>query len=189
MEISFKILHFEYVISKLLKWQFEITGKHENDLSTLKALKLLFFVSTVRTHPSNENSLIANVFDNYAAMPYGHVESSIYEYLKINKGNLNYFKIDNSSTNPKQGIEIVDAEISQQIDLTFKKEIDLSIAELKKINPLLISLSAFSLVDISHSWYSWKKYYSLAKLEQVKSYAIPNEEIVLEDKIYSEQIF
>lgn len=183
-----KLLHFEYVVKGLLRWYTEITGNQaQNDLSTLKALKLLFFVSAARSRSNAPNPLLDDVFNEYVAMPYGHVESEIYSQLVQRGGQLKYYIIDNRKTVLRPDVNI--EELDNEVMGAYKTEIDSSIEFLKKINPGLILLPPFSLVDLSHTWYSWKKYYTLARAEANNSKSIPTEEIKKEDKIFNLQPF
>lgn len=183
-----KLLHFEYVVKGLLAWYSNITGnKTQNDLSTLKALKLLFFVSAARSKPNASNLLLDDVFNTYVAMPYGHVESEIYSIILQKNGDLNYYHINNKTTTLRSNVNI--DQLEGDIDPAYKREIDLSIEFLQQINPGLILLPAFALVDISHTWYSWKKYYNIALASENKSKAIPLDEIKKEDKIFNLQLF
>ena len=74
---------FEYLVFKLVKWYKSNHNSNINDLSILKVLKLTFFVSAVGTTRDTKDTLLDNVFDNYFAMPYGHVESDIYNSIKL----------------------------------------------------------------------------------------------------------
>lgn len=178
MNTTLKIQAFEYLISKLLEWQSSQSNlEKNNDLSILKVLKLTFFVSAVGTKSDTQNSLLDGVFDNYVAMPYGHVESDIYSYIKNNL--LTHYQINNRETIQKKLYtpETLD-------DLFIKIEIDNAVSLLKKINNNLIKMSSFDLVDLSHTWYSWQKYFSIAQEKGVNSINIPIQEIKSEDKIY-----
>lgn len=188
MDQNRKILHFEYVVKGLLNWYSEKTGSVENnDLSKLKCLKLLFFVSAVNTTRESQNSLLDIAFGDYVAMPFGHVESTIYSELIARKGELNFYIIDNQKTSLRNQVAI--ENLDTQIDPAIKLEIDNSINALKQINSKLILFAAFDLVDLSHKWYSWKRYYNLANDLGGKSKSIPNHEIKAENKIFSLQAF
>lgn len=182
--IENKLLYFEYIISKLLGW-YEESGKNkkENDLSILKALKLLFFVSAIRSK-INPSILIDDVFNSYFAMPYGHVEMDIYNEIKKNDGELSYFKLNNYNA-----IETKAFPISPEMEIPLNKiilqEIDKSIDELKKTNEKLITFSASTLVDISHQWYSWQYTFNIAKLKGKKIEKIEPNIIKQEDKIFN----
>ena len=170
-----KIQAFEYLLSKLVEWNDNVTTK-DNDISVLKALKLLFFVSAVGTTKSSEGTLLDDVFSNFAAMPYGHVESDIYSIIR--SGGLKGATVDNSKTT------ILESFNPALIASEDKIRIDKSIEALKVINPNLITKSAFDLVELSHSWYSWKYYFARAKKNSTLREFIPSEIIKAEEKIY-----
>ncbi len=179
-----KYIYFEYVVKKLLDWYSE-NGKNvsNNDFSILKTLKLLFFVSAANSSKGRNSFLLDEVFNNFTAMPYGHVESDIYEAIKKNNGELEYFTINNNKTTTNTG---KDPElISDLLELDIKNEIDYSINVLKQKNSRLVLLAPFSLVNLSHAWYSWQHFYSLAERSHSRSCNIPSEFIKSEDKIFS----
>ena len=92
-KLTNKIVAFEYILYKLNEWYKDNNGEKENDLSILKAMKLLFFVSGVDV----EKNLLST-FDNFQAWQYGHVEADVYkEYSKVD-GNLSCLKIDRNKT-------------------------------------------------------------------------------------------
>jgi len=35
-----------------------------------------------------------DLFDNWHALPYGHVEADLYDYIKKNKGEFSFFVLD-----------------------------------------------------------------------------------------------
>lgn len=171
-----KIPYLEYLTILLLKWHNEITGSNSNDLSTLKVLKLLFFVSAVNTTRKSDNSILDKVFNNFVAMPYGHVESDVYSLIKNDE--IENVKIDKDSS------QIINDNILHYELLEYSNLIKKSLEDLKEINPNLIKASSFDLVDLSHSWYSWQLYYSKAREENVYSKPIPVIAIKGEEKIY-----
>lgn len=175
---------FEYTLYLLTKWYKDVfPDAAENDLSTLKVLKLLFFVSAAKASSDDDHSLVDDVFDNYKAMPYGHVESDVYNYIRNNNGDLEYFKIDNLRTLTKDGANIPSLEAS--LDGAIKSKIDDSVDYLKKRNNDLIKLSAFDLVELSHLWYSWKKNYQPNEQEEVRSFRIDKADIKIEAKVFN----
>jgi uncharacterized phage-associated protein len=180
-----KLLAFEYVVYHLLRWHKRRSATGKNDLSILKTLKLLFFVTAARSNKNETSFLLDKVFSNFVAMPYGHVESDIYNGIISNSGVLNYFSIDNKCTNE---INISNtANIEYEISLTdeFKKEVRLSIEYLSQQSPNLILLSPFELVNLSHTWYSWQKFFKEAKKSSQRSIPIPADCIKSEYKLYS----
>lgn len=83
-----KIPYFDYFISQIIFRQF---NDNESDLdhiirnnidksglNKLKLLKLLFFVSVLKV---DEKYLLDDIFDNFYAMPYGPVESDVYDNI------------------------------------------------------------------------------------------------------------
>ena len=77
-----KTLAFEYLVYQLLDWYKEAFGNvEENDLSTLKVLKLLFFVTAISSKNEDE-SLLESPFNKFYAMPLGHVEGDVYSDIK-----------------------------------------------------------------------------------------------------------
>lgn len=167
---------FEYFVLKLIEWFQEVNeGVQINDLSTLKVLKLLFFNSAIDSQKGEIDTLLDNPFNRFYAMPYGHVESDIYNSIRHNE--LPNLKIDNTSSRfVNTNVIFPECEI--------KNKIDVSISKLKKENVDLINMTSFQLVELSHSWYSWKFYYSKAKKNGSYSELIPNEIIKSEQKFY-----
>jgi uncharacterized phage-associated protein len=175
-----KLYYFEYTINGLLEWYVEC-GRNEdqNDLSILKTLKLLFFVSAVNAEADNKKTLLDTTFDNFVAMPFGHVESSIYNDIKERGGLLEYFRINNIKTEREKKFSNVAGA-----DREILKEIDTYIRKLKEKNSELILQSAFDLVEISHLWYSWQINYKKASLHGKGSYSINVTDIKSEHKIF-----
>lgn len=173
-----KIIAFEYFVYQLNNWYKEAYGNvEENDLSTLKVLKLLFFATAVGTNKDSENTLLDCVFDNFYAMPYGHVESDVYKSAKDKL--MTNISLGHESSIVKNAQQIID-NIGEDI----KEKIDNQINHLKLINFELIKYSSFELVELSHKWYSWVKNYNKAKNNGFFSSYIPIEDIKSEIKIY-----
>ena len=172
-----KIEAFEYLLFKLDEWH-TVQNKNgrQNDLSILKSLKLLFFISAVGTKKDSESTLLDEVFDNFVAMPYGHVEIDVYSSIKSNL--LRNASIDNSKTLILESFNVANVDIDVRI------KIDTSIQNLKNINSGLINMNAFDLVELSHSWYSWKYFFAKAKKNSTLKEYIPSEIIKAEEKIY-----
>jgi uncharacterized phage-associated protein len=171
-----KIPYVDFTIRSLLKWHNDFCKKDSNDLSTLKVLKLIFFVTAVDTHSDSQDSLLDTVFDNFYAMPYGHVESDVYSIIKESM-------IEGVSTNNKN--TTIFSNMTCTLDKTISNKIENSINKLKELNPHLIELTSFDLVELSHSWYSWQYFYSLAQKQGLNSLEIENSVIKEEDKIFA----
>jgi len=172
-----KLLAFEYTLSRLHDWYKEAyTESSKNDISILKSLKLLFFISAVDANINSQNTLLDNTFNNFVAMPYGHVESDVYDGIK--QGLLKFTKIDTRNS------LIDDAQSLLELDYKTRQNIDISLEKLKTINFDLIKMSSFELVELSHLWYSWQKNFQKAKKSHSFSYPISIDEIKGEEKIY-----
>ncbi|WP_017496940.1 type II toxin-antitoxin system antitoxin SocA domain-containing protein [Flavobacterium sp. WG21] len=176
MDKTGKLRAFEYTLMRLTQWYSESSPSGDNDISILKSLKLLFFVSAVDTTVDSTETLLDEIFDNFTALPLGHVESDVYAGIK--EGGLLYVTIDNRRS------RIINLQEIEKLDIRYKKKIDDSVFKLKKINSNLVKLSSFELVELSHKWYSWKKNILIAKSRGSSSQPIRIQEIKSEDKIY-----
>lgn len=182
-----KILYFEYTINKLLEWYINLGHEEsKNNFSVLKSLKLLFFVSAAKAELGKRSLLLEDVFTDFYALPYGHVESSVYDEIKITGGELKYFKITNVGLQRKAA---VDGEAFIELDADIKSEIDTSIQYLESKNKYIVTMFPFDLVNLSHAWYSWQKYFKIAKESNVLRMKIPVESIKSENKIFSLYVF
>ncbi|ATA90596.1 hypothetical protein CGC58_05890 [Capnocytophaga stomatis] len=142
-----KIQVFEEILCHLDEWYKEQNPGKENDLSILKVMKLLFFVSGA----DSENHLF-DVFDKFQAWQYGHVEADIYNMYSEKKGDFSDFSIDRNKLIFKENYKPKANSHSEKIKINLEK--------IKVINSDLISYDAFRLVDISHSYLSWDIYYN-----------------------------
>ncbi|MFJ1438149.1 hypothetical protein ACILPE_00235 [Capnocytophaga canimorsus] len=141
-----KIQVFEEILYHLNEWHKEQNPGKENDLSILKVMKLLFFVSGA----DSENHLF-DVFDKFQAWQYGHVEAEIYDYYYKNEGRFENLTLNRKTT---------DFSNTAIINSNFSQKISKNVNKLKEENIDLISYEAFRLVDISHSYISWDFYYN-----------------------------
>lgn len=95
-----KVEYFKYWIFNILKRD---DFYKKNDFSLLKVQKLLFLTTCVNIEKNEadnntqDNGLI-QIFDNWVAMPTGHVEMDIYNYWKKNEGDFGWFIINQSET-------------------------------------------------------------------------------------------
>lgn len=168
-----KITAFEYVLYKLNEWYKGNNPTQENDLSILKAMKLLFFVSGVDI----ANNLFGT-FNRFQAWQYGHVEADLYNQYSQKKGNFNYLEISREKTILKLSL----TEFIESISLPdkLKSKIDKDIEELKKKNNELINYPAFELVNLSHAYHSWDIYYNKLK----KPYTDMDKSIIINEPKY-----
>ena len=148
-----KIAAFEYVLYQLNEWYKENNPTQENDLSILKAMKLLFFVSGV-----DIASNLFGTFNRFQAWQYGHVEADLYsKYSQLN-GKFNYLEISREKTILKLSL----TEFIESISLPdkLKSKIDDDIEKLKEKNKELINYKASRLVNLSHAHYSCDIYHN-----------------------------
>lgn len=171
---------FENIIFELRDWyiqQKNISSEqfnNLNDFTILKILKLHFFVVAINS--GTKDGLLNN--NQFYAMPYGPVETNVYRFYKDNNGNFNnLFTISNENTYFENinNLPIINQEL--------KLEIKSAITKLKELEPNLILAGAGSLVELTHTWNSWKKYYNLARRNGAYSELMPNQEIKKDNKI------
>lgn len=175
---------FEYVVFKIIEWYSGImhTDGNEdfndtNSLNKLKIIKLHFFVSAIN---SKENEIL-NIFNRFYAMPYGHVESDIYEKLS----ELKRFEISSYKTIIKKDYLQNLQNSFNDLDPKIKENVDKAISDLRNQNSDLINYTAFDLVELSHSYFSWKTIFNLAQSKGKYSELIPSSLIIQEPKYFS----
>lgn len=168
---------FEYFVYLVYKWYCE--AKHlnanqqvDNDLSKLKLIKLHFFACS-----TSEPAL--RIFNNFHALPYGHVESDVYQIID----NLNYFTISKTSLTIKGNFNV--SLIINALQEADKLLIDEIVSNLKVYNYYLINYTAFDLVELSHKWFSWQYSFEQAKRKGNLSAYIDKSLITNELKVYS----
>lgn len=174
MENKDKINAFEYIVYCLSEWFKNETNNDPSDFSKLKLFKLHFFVCAVKS--ANQNDLLS-LFDNFHALPYGPVESDVYDNLN----NLVFYKIDRFGMTSKKS-DITDS--SFKIESEIKEKIKKAIGELKAKNPKIVTYDAIRLVDISHKWTAWDITYKSALKKGCHSKLIPLEYIRSSHQIF-----
>lgn len=156
-----KTLLFEYVMYRLIEWYREGVEPRQRYInkhfSRLTALKLLFFVSTIKDPESNNRDLL-DIFNNYCAMQYGPVEIDIYTAIVNDRTKLYKFGVHELVVTPQS-----DAIFDSLID-TYKNRIDRAISLLKGKNHKIIYYPASLLIDISHKWDAWQNAMSIATM-------------------------
>lgn len=167
-----KIEVTKYVLKRLCDWYYELNPNKEasddNDISILKALKLIFLLSTVE---HKNKSLLDNPFNDFVAMPLGPVETGIYSFFKANKHIIDY-----SKTYTKN--------LEYDIPLDYLNLVDNLIDVLKLKNIDLINKTAFYLVDLTHEWTCWTEAFALAEQNSLNSFELSTKNIK-ESKIKS----
>ena len=178
-----KIAAFEYIVYKLKEWYEDMNPKKketgENDLSVLKVMKLLFFVSGVDI----ANNLF-DIFDRFQAWQYGHVEADLYNQYSQKKGNFSNLEISRERTILK-GKTVTELNESNFLPKKLKSKIDNDIEKLKEKNNELINYPAFELVNLSHAYHSWDIYYNKLK----KPYTDMDKSIIINEPKYYQELY
>jgi uncharacterized phage-associated protein len=172
-----KKLAFDYFIYSLIEFYKKHLSMSENEamsqIDRLRAMKLLFFVCA-KDSKKDDPGLLAT-FNKFCAMPFGHVESDI--YTAIGDDQLSSYTIKIETTKKR------DSDFDS-FDAMLKSQIDSAICALLSENSHLLTDSSFSLVDLSHEWYSWKSTYQMARSINRSSLPIGNKVIQIEPKFY-----
>lgn len=161
---------FEYLIDCLYRRNNGVL----NDFTTLKLIKLLFLVVGVSS--TEQERGLTDIFDNFVAMPYGPVESDIYNAIQSNK--LSKYCITSSQCKIKDGNAIINLDDNQ------RQTIDRAITLLFKKNPNILQCQPFELVDITHKWSCWRICYDIALANGKHSIGIPSRMIQKSVKYY-----
>lgn len=168
-----KIRCFDYLVYKIITKDIDGTPSvqqikesgHLKAFNKLKLLKLLFFVSTIK---QNDGEDLLDVFDNFYAMPYGPVESDIYNDLS----EMPHFVFEGNVLNVKD--EIVDFSYTE-ISNNQRNRIDKAIDALETKNSKIFSMPTFDLVELSHKALAWKTIFESALRSGCQSKKMPVE--------------
>ena len=166
-----KNAYFEYLIDALGRK----SDSGSNDFTTLKLIKLLFLVVGVSS--TKDKMGLTEIFDKFVAMPFGPVESDIYNVIQAD--NLAKYRI----TPYQCCIKNKSANISLS-DPQQKEMIDSAIDLLLEKNPNILKCQPFELVDITHKWSCWKICYDIALENGKHSIGIPSRMIQKSVKYY-----
>ncbi|PDP73025.1 type II toxin-antitoxin system antitoxin SocA domain-containing protein [Porphyromonas gingivalis] len=172
-EVDYKKLLFEYIVYQLVLW-----AKAENvdkpDFSKLRLQKILFLVSTIKA--TKERHGLLGIFNKFYALPYGPVESTIYDAMSQDKfHNINFSGNNCSYTN-------LNEDLFTLLKDQDKKLVEESISDLKlkceggRTNH--ITIPVFELVEITHRWTVWQVAMSIANMLGGKSETMSTEEIL-----------
>jgi uncharacterized phage-associated protein len=173
-----KQIAFEYIMFKLIDWYKEVKRPgHKltdeefnavNDFSVLKVIKLLYFTVAIN---SKNNNVLLNMFDQFVAMQYGHVESELYNHIKEHGGVFNRFRIDYNGTQItiQNGIENSFGDFLRD-NQPVATEIDKAVLLLRKYNTnKFIVYGAYDYVNMSHALDSWKLVFAIGKKHGINS--------------------
>ena len=95
---------FKYIVYQIINWWIKENKNvdfAENNLGKLKVMKLLFF--TVSSSSNRNDSGLLKIFNNWHALPYGHVEKDIMNLFEYRKGDFGWFIIDQEKITLKKG--------------------------------------------------------------------------------------
>ncbi len=175
MDINSKIRYFDYFISRVIYTMFDNGQSVLNEvvmenvdkcrLNKLKLLKLLFFVSAKNV---SGEYLLDDIFDNFYAMPYGPVESDVYNHINETP---NYL-IGTSDIALRTG-----KLLCLDLDRDICARIDNSVIAVNEINPKLFRMDTFDLVELSHKSDSWRIAFAEAQRQGKFSIQMPKEVI------------
>lgn len=165
-----KRAYFEYLIDSLS----QRNNSSFNDFTTLKLIKLLFLVVGVSS--TDQETGLTEIFDNFVAMPYGPVESDIYNAIQTDA--LAKYRITSSQCNIKN------ANANICLDSCQRQAIDDAIDLLLEKNPHILQCQPFELVDITHKWSCWRICYDIALGNNKHSIGIPSRMIQKSVKYY-----
>lgn len=174
-----KYMLFEYMIDGIIDWYNEVEQGVDiyNELNRLKLIKLNFFISAASTEGKKEGLLA--YFDDFRAMPFGHVESQIYDQVKSFSSEPRKYHLG------KFNIQEVTVSSDYYSDIeSYKPFIDDAIVLLRRKNENLVKYKSFDLVELSHEWASWRLVFNIAKSKGLNSMPIPKEIIINENKFY-----
>lgn len=178
-----KITYFDYFISQIIFRQFN-NNKSDLDLiirnnidmcglNKLKLLKLLFFVSVLKV---DDKYLLDDIFDNFYAMPYGPVESDVYN----NISNLTNYIVGDKNISLKEG---ADFTYPQKTCDPLYARIDKCVNALYDKNKALFNMPTFDLVELTHKADSWRIVFAEAQKKGKYSLHMPKE-IIKETTVY-----
>lgn len=142
----------------------ELNRGFEN-CSKLSMLKLLFLTAAPKGEGTGD---LLDIFNRFYALPYGPVESDIYNAIQGN--NLPSYTITERSIIKKRAGKL-------PYCIEDYASVEDAVNALKSKNGHLILLNAFDLVEITHKWESWKQSINFAKLMDMSSYIMTVESI------------
>lgn len=163
-----KIYAFDYMLSLFEEWYNEENkeqGKGFENCSKLSMLKLLFLTAAPK---EEEDRDLLDTFNKFCALPYGPVESDIYN--AIQEGELPSYILTERSITRKE-------DVTPPYEKGDYLPVKNAVNALKLKNAGLILLNAFDLVEITHKWDSWKQSINFAKLMDMSSYKMTVESI------------
>lgn len=141
MEID-KIEAFDYMLQLFEEWRDSHEELKNKPFSKLKAMKLLFLAAAPKEDGGDD---LLDIFDNFYAMPYGPVESDVYNAIQEDK--LPSFSVKYRSIEPREGAEPYNAK---RYNGKLYHRVRNAVNDLKEKNEKLVLLNAFR-------WSSWSR--------------------------------
>nr|DAX57546.1 MAG TPA: Protein of unknown function (DUF4065) [Crassvirales sp.] len=139
-----KIEAFDYMLHLFEEWRDNHETIKGKPFPKLTAMKLLFLAAAPKEEGGDD---LLDIFDNFYAMPYGPVESDVYNAIQAN--------MLPSYIAEYRTIERRDIDISSKYKGPKYEPIRKAVKDLRTKNENLIELNAFELVEITHKWNSW----------------------------------
>ena len=170
IKLDLKIKYFEYFVYQLL-----LKKEINNSFNNFKVIKLLFL--TCCSSITKDSSGLLDIFDNWFAAPYGHLEKDLEIYIKEKKGEFSFFKLDRFGITLKENYNTNKIE---EFPIVFN-----SLKVLLEKNKNILNNSGSYLIDLSMEHKSWVDNYRIALSENKYWQSIPKEEILNENHYYS----
>lgn len=148
MEVD-KIEAFDYMLHLFEEWRDNHETIKGKPFPKLTAMKLLFLAAAPKKDRGDD---LLDIFDNFYAMPYGPVESDVYNAMCKDK--LPSFSVKYRSIEPREGAEPYNAK---RYNCKLYHRVRNAVNDLREKNEKLVLLNAFELVEITHRWSSWNR--------------------------------
>ncbi|OUN68517.1 type II toxin-antitoxin system antitoxin SocA domain-containing protein [Barnesiella sp. An55] len=163
-----KIKAFDYMLQLFEEWRDDHKTIKGKPLSKLTALKLLFLTAAPKKDKGDD---LLDIFDNFYAMPYGPVESDVYNVIQANT--LPSYVSEYKIIKRREGGEDNSSEYAGSEFENIRNAVNALRAE----NEKLIELNAFDLVAITHRWDSWNRAMDFAEFMGQLSAKMPKDSI------------
>lgn len=141
MEVD-KIEAFDYMLHLFEEWRDNHETIKGKPFPKLTAMKLLFLAAAPKEEGGDD---LLDIFDNFYAMPYGPVESDVYNAIQEDK--LPSFSVKYRSIEPREGAEPYNAK---RYNGKLYHRVRNAVNDLKEKNEKLVLLNAFR-------WSSWSR--------------------------------
>ena len=137
-----KIEAFDYMLHLFEEWRDNHETIKGKPFPKLTAMKLLFLAAAPKEEGGDD---LLDIFDNFYAMPYGPMESDVYNAIQEDK--LPSFSVKYRSIEPREGAEPYNAK---RYNGKLYHRVRNAVNDLKEKNEKLVLLNAFR-------WSSWSR--------------------------------